>query len=339
MALLHFHRERARRQRFGGLQFLLGGTRPAARQVDIGQARAQAGMAGRVAHQVFRALLGLRSVVGLQARARGGLLGGQPQVVGLARRLAAHPAPLRLLGAGLAHHLARRVEGFGFGVGVVQAGLGLQARFGVEAERVGFAHLAEQHGSLFGVAQVEVGRGDVAQRVDGHGDALGAQRLVAVDHVLHAQARVQRAEAVDAGAAVQCLALAVPGSLLALRLQRRQQRIVARQRAVGDGKALGFHPRGHVSQPHQFGGGIQFQRLPGRGVEQCRMFACNAQRGVGQAGALQRGHVGAHGVGTSGRTGIGLVGLEQGLVWFAGAGLRIGQRQAAVDVIRLLAHQ
>lgn len=145
---------------------------------------------------------------------------------------------------------------------------------------------------------------------------------------------MQRAEAVDAGAAVQRLAQAV----LCV-LQRRQQCIVARQRTVGDGKALGFHPRGHVGQPHQFGGGIQFQRLPGSGVEQRRMLAGNAQRGVGQAGALQRGHVCAHGVGACGRTGIGLVGLEQGLVRFAGAGLRVGQRQAAVDIIRLPAHQ
>ena len=87
-------------------------------------------------------------------------------------------------------------------------------------------------------------------------------------------------QAVDAGAqhvVAGGIAQGFPG---------RDQRLVARQRAVGDDEALGLGPRRHGRQPHLLGQRVAFQAAQLRGVEQVRALIdhrANQQTAIGTA--------------------------------------------------------
>ncbi|WYX60167.1 hypothetical protein WJ967_24325 [Achromobacter xylosoxidans] len=190
------------------------------------------------------------------------------------------------------------------------------------------ADLAIQVARLLGLAHIQIGGGDVIERVARHRDVARPQGLVFADHVGHAGAGVQRMQAVDAGAqhvVAGGIAQGFPG---------RDQRLVARQRAVGDDEAFGLGPRRHGRQPHLLGQRVAFQAAQLRGVEQVRMLAGQIQRRLRQPGAAQRGDVFAQHVGRAGRDRQRLVGLVQRLVGLAQADVDVAQRQAGIGIAR-----
>ena len=95
---------------------------------------------------------------------------------------------------------------------------------------------------------------DVYKRQARHRHALGVQGLVFAHHVGHADPRMQRVQPVDAGAQ----------HVLARRFAQgfpvRDQDVLARPRAVGDGEALGLAAGRQGGQPDLLGQGVALER-------------------------------------------------------------------------------